>query len=317
MITYPIYKYLVSNRIQNNKQMKQIISKVLFLFLIWSTTAVSAQIVAHGTVQEGLTLQSKILHKTVRYTIYLPYDYYTSHRYYPVVYLLHGYTDNDIGWMQYGEANRIADEGIARGDFPAMILVTPDAGVSWYINNYDGSVRYEDFFLKEFIPYIESHYRIRAQRQFRAVAGLSMGGFGSLVYVMKHPDTFVAGAALSAAVYTDRQYLDLSQTQWERTEAVLYGPGLKGKARLNKTLLQNDPLHLVQTLPVDQLKKGKYYLDCGNKDYFTLGNSELHILMIQRHIPHEYIARPGRHSWEYWRSGLPGALEFLGKVFTH
>ena len=250
--------------------MKQIISKVLFLFLIWSTTAVSAQIVAHGTVQEGLTLQSKILHKTVRYTIYLPYDYYTSHRYYPVVYLLHGYTDNDIGWMQYGEANRIADEGIARGDFPAMILVTPDAGVSWYINNYDGSVRYEDFFLKEFIPYIESHYRIRAQRQFRAVAGLSMGG-----------------------------------------------PGLKGKARLNKTLLQNDPLHLVQTLPVDQLKKGKYYLDCGNKDYFTLGNSELHILMIQRHIPHEYIARPGRHSWEYWRSGLPGALEFLGKVFTH
>ncbi len=295
--------------------MKQFFSKVMFLFFLMGTTVVSAQM-SHGTIQEGLTIQSKILHKTVRYTIYLPYDYNTSHRYYPVVYLLHGYTDNDIGWMQFGEANRIADEGIAKGDFPAMIIVTPDAGVSWYINNYNGSVRYEDFFLKEFIPYIESHYRIRAERQFRAVAGLSMGGYGALVYTMKHPDTFAACAAMSAAVRTDRQFLDLSQKRWEHTEAVLYGPGLKGKARINKTLIQNSPLHIVETADPATLKKAKYYLDCGDHDYFTVGNSELHILMFQKHIPHTYIARPGRHSWEYWRSGLPGALKFIGKVFT-
>jgi len=295
--------------------MKQLTSKILFLIFLFSTSILSAQI-SHGTVEEGLTLNSKILHKTVRYTIYLPYDYHTSKRYYPVVYLLHGYTDNDMGWTQFGEANRIADEGIASGDFPPMILVTPDAGVSWYINNFDGSVRYEDFFFKEFIPYIESHYRIRAEKQFRAVSGLSMGGYGSLVYVMKHPDKFAACAGLSAAVRTDNQYLSLSSARWARTEAVLYGPGLEGKARLNKSLRTNDPLFLAKTEDPALLKKVKYYLDCGDHDYFTLGNSELHILLTRRHIPHEFISRPGRHSWPYWRSGLPNALKFIGKVFT-
>ncbi len=295
--------------------MKQFTSKILTLVFLFSSFILTAQI-SHGTVQEGLTIESKILHKTVRYTIYLPYDYNTSNRYYPVVYLLHGYTDNDMGWTQFGEANHIADEGIAKGDFPPMILVTPDAGVSWYINNYNGSVRYEDFFFKEFIPYIESHYRIRAEKQFRAVSGLSMGGYGSLVYVMKHPDMFAACAGLSAAVRTDKQYLSLSSARWAHTEAILYGPGLEGKARLNKSLRTNDPLYLVKTGDPALLKKVKYYLDCGDHDYFTLGNSELHILMTQRHIPHEFISRPGRHSWEYWRSGLPNALKFIGKVFT-
>ncbi len=295
--------------------MKQAISKFLIIIFLFSTSLLSAQI-SHGTIQEGLTINSKILHKTVRYTIYLPYDYNTSNRYYPVVYLLHGYTDNDMGWTQFGEANRIADEGIANGDIPPMILVTPDAGVSWYINNFDGSVRYEDFFFKEFIPYIESHYRIRAEKQFRAVAGLSMGGYGSLVYVMKHPDKFAACAALSAAVRTDDQFIHMNDAWWERAESVLYGPGLKGKARLTKVLLDNDPLHLVNTVDIKKLKSVKYYLDCGSQDHLTIGNSTLHILMTQRHIPHEFISRPGRHSWEYWRSGLPNALKFIGKVFT-
>ena len=118
--------------------------------------------VSRGIVKESLTINSNILHKHVSYTIYLPFDYETSNRYYPVVYLLHGYTDNDMGWIQFGEANMIADEAIATQEIPAMILVIPDCGVSWYINNYDNSVRYEDFFFQEFIPYIESHYRIKS-----------------------------------------------------------------------------------------------------------------------------------------------------------
>lgn len=101
---------------------------------------------SRGIVQEGLTLRSKILKKNVRYTIYLPFDYNSSTRYYPVVYLLHGYTDNDMGWMQFGEAHLIADEAIGKRQIPPMILAMPDGGVSWYINNFDNSVRYEDFF---------------------------------------------------------------------------------------------------------------------------------------------------------------------------
>ncbi len=296
--------------------MKQFSVKILTLLFLFSSALLTAQ-VSHGTVQEGLTIESKILHKTVRYTIYLPYDYYTSKRSYPVVYLLHGYTDNDMGWIQYGQANRIADEGIASGDIPPMILVTPDAGNSWYINNYNGSVRYEDFFFKEFIPYIESHYRIRTGKPFRAVSGLSMGGYGALVYAMKHPDMFVACAPLSAAMRTDEQVINYTPQRWEKVESVVYGPGLQGKARLTRLFMENSPLHVVQTADAAKLKSVKYYFDCGDNDYFSIANATLHILMKQRKIPHTFIMRPGRHNWTYWRTGLPGALQFIGKAFIH
>jgi enterochelin esterase-like enzyme len=145
------------------------------------TLNVQAQ-VSRGIIQKGLIIKSDILKKDVRYTVYLPFDYSASSRYYPVVYLLHGYGDNDMGWVQFGEANMIADESIATRQIPAMILVMPDGGVSWYINNFDNSVRYEDFFFEEFIPFIESKYRIRPEKRYRGVAGLSMGGFGAMVF---------------------------------------------------------------------------------------------------------------------------------------
>ncbi len=115
--------------------------------------------VLRGAVKQGLTVESKILGKPVRYSIYLPFDYETSMRFYPVVYMLHGGEGSDVQWIDTGEANLTADEAISNRIIPPMILVMPDAGMSRYINNHDNSVRYEDFFFKEFIPSIESRYR--------------------------------------------------------------------------------------------------------------------------------------------------------------
>lgn len=193
---------------------------VLLISNIWSQTS-------HGSVEERLLVDSKILGKQVRYTIYLPYDYNTSSRYYPVVYLLHGYTDNDAGWLQYGEVNRIADKAIESGEIPPMIIIMPDGGLTWYLNNFDNSVRYEDFFFDEFIPFIEGKCRIRTRKRFRGIAGLSMGGFGTLVYALKHPDMFSSCAALSAAVYTSEELVKYDDTKWEKRFKNLYGPGLK------------------------------------------------------------------------------------------
>src|SRR5436190_12921583 len=110
--------------------------------LLFTACAVSIYAQApRGNVAEGLTVDSKILGKAVRYSIYTPYDYATSNRKYPVVYLLHGYTDNDTGWLQFGEAHMIADEAIAKREIPPMIIVMPDGGVSWYINNNDGTAK--------------------------------------------------------------------------------------------------------------------------------------------------------------------------------
>lgn len=286
---------------------------LILISLLGYSLTTEAQI-SRGVVKEGLTLDSKILGTKVRYTIYLPFDYETSSRFYPVVYLLHGYTDNDMGWIQFGEANFIADEAIAKREIPAMIIAMPDAGPSWYINNYNGSVRYEDFFFGEFMPYIESHYRIRAEKNYRGVAGLSMGGFGTLVYAMKHPEQFAACAALSAAVNTTEQIVAMDERGWARWPTTVYGPGT-GEARLTEHLLSYNPIRIAETADVEKLKSVRIYLDCGDDDYLTIGNAMLHVALTKRQIPHEYRVRDGAHAWSYWRSGLLDALKFIGLGF--
>ena len=156
-----------------------------------------------GKIIEERTIKSSILSKAVKYTIYLPADYDHSERTYPVVYLLHGFTDDNTGWLQFGEINRYADKAIADGTIPPMIIVMPNGDSSFYINSYDGKEKYEDFFIKEFMPSIEKTYRIKAEKRYRGVGGLSMGGYGSLIYALKYPDLFAATAPLSAAVFDD------------------------------------------------------------------------------------------------------------------
>ncbi|MEJ2493161.1 MAG: alpha/beta hydrolase-fold protein [Ignavibacteriaceae bacterium] len=256
-----------------------------------------------------------MLNKDVRYTIYLPFDYKTSNRFYPVVYLLHGFTDNDIGWIQFGEANLIVDEAIANREIAPMILVMPDGGVSYYINNYNSSVMYEDFFIREFIPYIESHYRIRTGKRYRGIAGLSMGGYGTLVNALKHPDMFSACAAFSAAIYNDDEIKQVSQSDWELKYGILYGPGLAGKDRVNKTFIKNNPFHIIQNADPIKIKQLRIYIDCGDDDQFSESNSLFHVLLLKKKIQHEFRMRDGGHRWNYWRSGLVNALKFIGEGF--
>ena len=144
----------------------------------------------HGKVMESLVFNSEKVNYPVEYSIYLPPDYETSNRSYPVLYLLHGYSDDETGWIQFGEANRIADEGIAKGEFAPCIIVIPDGKVTWYINSADGKDPWEDMFIEEFIPFVEKEYRVRSKKEFRAIAGLSMGGNGALLLSMHHPDLF-------------------------------------------------------------------------------------------------------------------------------
>jgi enterochelin esterase-like enzyme len=271
--------------------------------------------VLRGTVKEGLSIESKILGKPVRYTIYLPFDYETSTRFYPVIYMLHGGEENDVEWIEIGEAHLTADEAISVRSIPPVILVMPDAGMSRYINNHDSSLRYEDFFFKEFIPTIESKYRVKAEKRFRAVAGLSMGGYGSLVYALRHPEMFAACAAFSAGIYTDEMTLGMTQEQWDRARGLAYGRGLKGNARITDHYKSYDPLRIVQSADPEKLKTVRLYLDCADDDFRNDGNATFHILLRRLKIPHEYRVRDGGHTWSYWRSGLIEGLKFIGNVF--
>jgi len=268
-----------------------------------------------GKVIEQKTVRSSILGKDVKYTIYLPADYDYSDRTYPVVYLLHGFTDDNTGWLQFGEINRYADKAIADGTIPPMIIVMPNGDSSFYINSYDGKEKYEDFFVREFMPTIEKNYKIKGEKKYRGVAGLSMGGYGSLIYGMKHPDLFAAIAPLSAAVLSDDEFVSQPDQNYDVVWGALFGRGLKGKDRLNQAWYANSILKLVETKSTDDLKKVRYWIDCGDDDFLTVGNSLLHIALTQKKVPHEFRVRDGAHTWTYWRTGIVDALQFIGQSF--
>lgn len=288
--------------------------RILPVFFLLGSSIFS---IAQGILKESLSVKSVVLGKDVEYSIYLPPDYDQSSRRYPVLYLLHGYSDDETGWVQFGEVKAIADRQLAADEMTSMIIVMPDAGVSWYINSYDGKVRFEDFMVSEFIPFVDKTYRTREDRQYRAVAGLSMGGMGTCILSMKHPDLFSAAAPLSAAVWTDEEITGMSDDRWRGGIGLVYGKDLKGAERINAHYRQNAPIHLVRNGSAGDLKKVSYFIDCGDKDYLIEGNMALHAAMIRAKIPHEFRVREGVHDWTYWRTALPEVLRFVSRSFHH
>src|SRR5690606_4344165 len=172
---------------------------ILFLMALMGLFRLSGQT---GQVFDELTMSSEILGGERKYAVYLPPDYETSQRSYTVLYLLHGAGDDQTGWIQFGEVLRIADRAILDGVATPMVIIMPDAnsGVRGYFNTIKGDWRYEDFFFEELMPHVEKKYRIKGEKRFRAVAGLSMGGGGSFMYALHWPQLFSSACPLSAYV---------------------------------------------------------------------------------------------------------------------
>lgn len=280
--------------------------KPLAFFLLLITNFTLAQ---SGKVLDSESLSTKILGGTRKYAVYLPPDYETSRRSYPVLYLLHGGGDDQTGWVQFGEVLNITDKAIAEGTATPMIIVMPDAktGQMGYFNSIKNDWRYEDFFFDEFIPYIEKTYRIKSERRFRAVAGLSMGGGGSFMYALHRPDMFSSACPLSA--YVGPLTIDdlknfLNRTNTKATDA-----------ELEAYFKKHNAINLVNDIKDDQKKVVRWYIDCGDDDFLYEGNSLIHIAMKKREIPHEFRVRDGGHTWTYWRTALPDVLRFVSEAF--
>ncbi|HZI25372.1 MAG TPA: alpha/beta hydrolase-fold protein [Chryseolinea sp.] len=279
---------------------------LLLCIILYMPVFVLAQ---SGKVQDNLTLPSKILKGNRNYAVYLPPDYETSQRSYPVLYLLHGGGDDQTGWVQFGEVLNIADREILEGRATSMIIVMPDAntGTRGYFNDLKGEWRYEDFFFEEFMPYIEKTYRIKTEKRYRAVAGLSMGGGGSFMYALHHPELFSAACPLSAST---------GPLSLEATKAWLEQRNLKGTDEQIETYYKrHSALALVEAMPDDQKKAVRWYIDCGDDDFLYEGNSLIHIAMRKKEIPHEFRIHNGGHTWTYWRTALPTVLEFVTQSF--
>lgn len=288
--------------------------KQVLLLLLFT---VSGSLFAQSKVLESLVMQSALLNTEVKYSVYLPDGYDFSQRDYPVVYLLNGYTGNETDWIEAGGMQHIVDQQMEQGTIQKMIIVMPDGDDRLYMNRTDGTYPYEAMFIKELLPYVESQYRVRKGKRYTGISGLSMGGAGALKLALRYDTIFGACAAFSSAVFTEEEVTSSEQNGMDGyvSKAMPDMVGKKGKSRLNKSYEDYDVLHLVKTKAPDVLKTVKIYFDCGDDDFLTLGNAELHKALTLRKIPHEYRVRDGAHTWPFWRESLPIGLQFISDSF--
>ena len=262
-----------------------------------------------GTVYDNLKMKSEILEMERKYAIYLPPDYESSQRSYPVLYLLHGAGDDQTGWVQFGEVLHIADKAIEEGRATPMIIIMPDAKSGWgYFNDPENEWRYEDFFFEEFMPYVEETYRIKGEKRYRAVAGLSMGGGGTFMYALHHPELFSSACPLSA--YCGPLSLEELESRVKR-----YGWESVPKDKIEAWYKHHNAIELINDMPDEQKNAVRWFIDCGDDDFLYEGNSLAHIAMRKKEIPHEFRIHDGGHTWTYWRTALPTVLSFVSDAF--
>ncbi len=284
---------------------KHLLAAVLFL------AAGPTAFAGSGQVFDDLSLTSTVLDGERKYALYLPPDYDTSERRYPVLYLLHGSGDDQTGWVQFGEVQHVADAAIGSGRATPMIIVMPDAntGRRGYFNSPDGEWRYEDFFFEELIPFIERTYRAKTERRYRAVAGLSMGGGGAFMYALHRPEMFMSACPLSASAGS--RTVEAAKARYAR----------RGQEYTDEQIAAHLEAHsvlsLLDAVPVEKAKSVRWFIDCGDDDFLYEENSLVHIAMRKKEIPHEFRIRDGEHEWPYWRESLPTVLEFVSAAFRN
>jgi S-formylglutathione hydrolase FrmB len=224
---------------------------------------------------------------------------------YPVLYLLHGGGGSHTDWPQKANLTEVANVLIDANDACDMIIVCPEAGKTFmnYFNNPDWM--YEDYFFKELIPHIESTYRVKAEKKSRAIAGLSMGGGGTVVYASHHPEMFIAAYTMSG--YLKRQD-ELFWINWD-------DPTTK---KVHQLVEDNNCTNYLKNADKEKIKAMKtvnWFIDCGDDDFTFNPNIDYVMAMKEAGIPYQLRIRDGGHNWEYWHSALYIALPYISNYF--
>lgn len=256
------------------------------------------------------TLHSEILGADREFRVFIPQNYYNSEKTYPVLYLLHGLGGKHTDWADRGHLKDVMDQLAASGEACDMIVVMPNAGsttekaMDGYFN-VEGWA-YEDFFFKELIPYVEKTWRVQADKQHRAVAGLSMGGGGTTKYAQHHPDMFCAAYAMSALMSIPGQGAVMPQKPGDKVSV------------LNASVIKNSCIDFVKNADdavKESLRTVTWFVDCGDDDFLLDRNIEFVQAMKAAQVPVQFRVRDGGHTWEYWHSALYTALPFVSRCF--
>ncbi|HEY0080482.1 MAG TPA: alpha/beta hydrolase family protein [Pyrinomonadaceae bacterium] len=297
------------------KSSRLVVAIVLALLASLVSIEARAQATSLGSIRkisdrvEVIRFPSKLMGREMPYGVVVPPGYSEranrSTRY-PVLYLLHGLTGHHDDWLTRTKLS----------DFAAqyrMLIVTPEGENGWYTDGASApTAKYESYIVEELIENVSGSYRTIERREGRAVAGLSMGGYGALKFGVKHPEKFVFAASMSGAVgaasWTSEQ--DLPEGFIRRSLVETFG------AADSPTHRANDLFRLLRELPAERIAALPFlYLDCGTEDELALlpANRALADILVARKIPHEYRQLPGRHNWQYWNSQVQDVLRLASR----
>ena len=256
-------------------------------------------------VREGV-LDSKLTARKMPYRVVVPPGYdakeNASNRY-PVIYLLHGLTGHYDNWTT---RTKIAEYAGGYG----FLVVTPEGDNGWYTDSpTKPNDKYETYIVKELIPEIDSKFRTRAERRSRAIAGLSMGGYGALKFGIKYPEMFALAGSFSGAlsVPTDGWSFEFARP----SITVAFG------SKDSETVKANDIFALIRAASPEKLKAMPYfYLDCGTEDFLIAPNRDLSALLLEKKLPHEFRQLPGIHDWKYWDKQVQEFLRIADRTIV-
>jgi putative tributyrin esterase len=277
----------------------------LVLCLLVSVQLASAQILPSASkevsprVQEQ-SFRSQSLNRDMHYTVVLPFDYDHSQQRYPVLYLLHGWAGDYTNWVKLTKLIEYSSR------YP-MIVITPDAQNSWYVNSATiPADRFEDYIINDLIREIDTRWRTIASPDRRAIAGLSMGGYGSVLFALKHPGSFAVVGSVSGAFDAPAGVEHVIPNLRESTDRAF---GLTGST----TRRDNDIYSLLPSvLAVSKSASLPYFfLECGSQDSLLPSNRKLVEELSSKNVLYEYHEYPGAHTWEFWDKSLPMMLEVI------
>lgn len=293
------------------------ISSLIWTVLLFSTVFSSAYAQKTQTKQvveksvatvQTLKLKSGLMAREMPYRVVLPINYDKSKdKRYPVIYLLHGLTGHFDNWTN----NTKLAEYAASYNF---VIVTPEGNDGWYTDSATVSNdKYESYIIKELIPEIDKNYRTLSERKYRAVGGLSMGGYGSLKFGMKYPQMFVVAGSFSGALpAASWSVKTLGNSSWKAlTDSISSTYAEDG----SQTRKENDIYKFAKEISPEKIKELPFlYIDCGTEDFLIQPNREFQAILLEKKIPHEFRQLPGKHDWKFWGAQVQEFLALSEKL---
>jgi S-formylglutathione hydrolase FrmB len=282
---------------------------LLFLLLLLPTTVFAQR----DPPVAQFELKSALLGRSINYRVLYPVEYQSAGKQetrFPVLYLLHGLTGQSSNWIERTGISLYATHY-------DLFIVMVEGGNGWYTDSATVPTdKYESYIVRELIPDVEKRFRVSQEKGGRAIAGLSMGGYGAFKFGLKYPDMFGLVASMSGAFdvasVTDKEMSAPTIPKPTRDSIMqTFGPAN------SQTRGANDIFKLVREVPSERMASLPFlYFDCGTEDFLFKNNRDFAALLVERKIPHEYRQLPGSHNWQYWdrqiREILKLAAQHLG-----